>query len=114
MSGEVIVTVTQVRSTHSMEATTRWTIISSILVATAIALYGEELATSVEPTRSVVWGSLALTAYIAGLLCLLGTRKGAFLGLAKWNLGSWMLLWYGLTFGLATAAWSGSLPPRQI
>ena len=110
MSGEVIVTVTQFRSTHSMEATTRWIVISSILVATAIALYGEELATSAVPTRSVIWGSLALAAYIAGLLCMLGARKSAFLGLAKWNLGSWMLLWYGLTFGLATVTWSGPQP----
>ena len=103
-------TVAQFRSTQSMEVTTRWIIISSILVATAIALYGEELATSAVPTQSVVWGSLALTAYIAGLLSMLGARKGALLGLAKWNLGSWMLLWYGLTFGLATVTWSGPQP----
>ena len=103
-------TVAQFRSTQSIEATTRWIIISSILAATAIALYGEELATSAVPTHSVVWGSLALTAYIASLLCLLGARQGALLGLAKWNLGSWMLLWYGLTFGLATVTWSGPQP----
>ncbi len=103
-------TVTRFHGTHSIEAATRWILISSILVATAIALYGGELATSLVPTHSVVWGSLALAAYIAGLLCMLGARKGALLGLARWNIGSWMLLWYGLTFGLATVTWSRPQP----
>ena len=44
MSGEVIVMVTQFRSTHSIDATKRWIIISSILAATTIALYDEKLA----------------------------------------------------------------------
>lgn len=110
MSGEVIVTITQFRRTHSAEATTRWIIISFILAATAIALYGADLTTSAVPTHSVVWGSLALAAYVAGLLCMLGARQGALLGLARWKLGSWMLLWYGLTFGLATVTWSGPQP----
>ena len=99
-------TVSQVHSTRSVAVTTRWIVISPILAATAIALYGEELATSTVPTRAVIWGSLALAAYIASLLCLLGARQGEMLGLARWNLGSWMLLWYCLTFGLATVTWS--------
>ena len=37
-------------------------------------------------------------------------ETGALLGLAKWNLGSWMLLWYGLTFGLATVTWTRPQP----
>ena len=108
--------VTQFRSTRSVEATARWIVISSILAATAIALYGEELATSAVPTHSVVWGSLALASYITSLLCMLGARQDALLGLAKWNLGPWMLLWYGLTFGLATLTWTRpqSPPTNQI
>ena len=105
-----LVTVAQFRGTPRIEATTRWIMISFILAATAIALYGKELATSTVPTHSVVWGSLALTAYSASLLCMLGARQGALLGLAKWNLGSWMLLWYGLTFGLATVTWTRPPP----
>lgn len=105
-----MVTDAKFRSSHSVETTTRWMIISFVLSATAIALYAGELATSSVPTHSVVWGSLALAAYIAGLLCMLGARQGALLGLARWNLGSWMMLWYGLTFGLATVTWSGPQP----
>ena len=103
-------TVAQSRGTLRIEGTARSIVISSIMAATAIALYGEELATSAVPAHSVVWGSLALTAYIASLLCLLGARQGALFGLAKWNLGSWMLLCYGLTFGLAAVTWTGPQP----
>jgi hypothetical protein len=104
------VTLTQFRSTHSVATTTRCIIFSSILAATAIVLYGEELATYTVPTHAVIWGSLALAAYVASLLFLLGARQGELLGLARWSIGSWMLLWYGLTFGLATMIWSGPQP----
>ena len=58
-----------------------------------------------EPTLAV-WGGLALTSYAAALLCLAGVaRQRGDLGLARWKLGSWLLLWYGLTFGLATVTW---------
>jgi hypothetical protein len=86
-----------------------WAIASLLLFAAAAALFSEELATSVVPTRSVIWGSLALAAYITGLLCLLGARQ-ANLGLATWKFGAWILLWYGLTFGLATVMWSKPQP----
>ncbi len=57
-------------------------------------------------TRAVVWGALALASYAAALLCLTGPRDDLSLGLARWKFGPWTLLWYGVTFGLATVTWS--------
>lgn len=101
---------TPIRSLRQVRTVPNRAILSLILVAGALTLYAEELATSAVPTRSVVWGSLALAAYVGGLLCLLGARQGNGLGLAKWKLGSLFLVWYGLTFGLATVTWSRPQP----
>jgi hypothetical protein len=87
-----------------------WAIGSMILIIAAIGFYAEELATSAVATRSVVWGSLALAAYTGGLLCMLGIVRGSGLGLSRWRLGAWILLYYGLTFGLATVTWSRPQP----
>jgi hypothetical protein len=115
-SGDAIVTDTLLHTPRRTAITPSWAIISFILLAAAIVLYGEELATSAVPTRSVVWGSLALAAYLVGLLCLLGAGRASDLGLARWKFGPWILLWYGLTFGLASVTWSvpQASPENQI
>lgn len=76
--------------------------------AAAVALCSETLTMAAEPTHAVIWGGLAVAAEGASLLCLVevGVREDSGLGLAKWKLGPWTLLWYGLTFGLATVTWS--------
>jgi hypothetical protein len=76
-----------------------------VLLAIAAVLLIGELTTAYMPTQAVIWGSLALVAYLAGLLCLLGNGQSPILGLARWQFGPWILLWYGLTFGLASIAW---------
>jgi hypothetical protein len=83
-------------------------IAATVLAAAAVALLSEALTTSDRPTHAVIWGSLALAASAFALLCLVGVRRGAGLGLARWRLGPWILLWYGVAFGLATATWSHS------
>jgi hypothetical protein len=108
-------TVTPYRESRHIAIAPIFAISSLILLATAAVLCGGQVATSATPTKSVVWGALALAAYIAGLLCLAGPRSRAFsntagLGLASWKLGPWMLLWYSLTFGLATVIWSRPQP----
>jgi hypothetical protein len=77
-----------------------------LLVGAAIIMLGEALARSDRPTSAVIWGSLALSTYAAGLLCLIGALRHADLGVARWKLGPWMLLWYGVVFGIATITWS--------
>jgi hypothetical protein len=72
------------------------------LAAAAAVLLYETLAASDQPARAVLWGGLALATYAAVLLFLTGTRQGRALGLGAWRLGPWMLLSYGVTFGLAT------------
>jgi hypothetical protein len=80
-------------------------IAAAILLTAAIWLCGEALATAVEPTRAVVWGSFGFAAYAASLLCLVGGGQGSSLGLGNWWFGPWGLLWYFICYGLATLTW---------
>ena len=86
-------------------AAPRWVITAMVLLAGAIMLAGQAWADSAQPTRAVVWGSIGLAAYAVSLLCLVGGGQGTVLGLGRWLFGSWTLLWYGVTFGLATLTW---------
>lgn len=83
----------------------RWMSAAAILLAAAIGLTGQAVATASEPTHAVAWGSIGFAAYAASLLCLVGGGKGRSLGLGRWWFGSWTLLWYGVAFGLATLTW---------
>jgi hypothetical protein len=59
------------------------------------------------PADAVIWGSYALAFYAAGLLFLLRSKtEDGSLGLAQWKFGPWILLWSGLTFGIATLTWN--------
>ena len=83
----------------------RWMIAAAVLLAAAIGLSWQALAAAGQPTRAVAWGSAGFAAYAASLLCLLGGGQGKSLGLSRWWLGSWTLLWYAIAFGLATLTW---------
>ena len=76
------------------------------LLAVAISLFGGALTTLDQPASAIAFGSVALAAYAAGLLCLIGGGRGAMLGLARWQFGPWILLWCGAAFGLATLTWT--------
>jgi hypothetical protein len=82
------------------------------LVAAAVILCGYTLATAM-PSQAIEYGSVALACYASGLLCLTCARRGD-LGLARWKLGSWMLLWYALASGLATLSWASSPYAGQV
>ena len=77
-----------------------------VLLGLGSGLLYQALTTSDEPTVAVVWGSLSLAGYAAGLLCLVGARYGSHLGLSSWKFGPWTLVWYGITFGLASITWT--------
>jgi hypothetical protein len=79
---------------------------ATALFTAAVALLCATLAGSDPPERAVVWGSLALASYSGGVLCFVGRRQGADLGLGLWRLGPWTLLWYGVIFGLGTISLS--------
>jgi hypothetical protein len=79
------------------------------LIAAAIGLLAVTLANQDRPTVAVVWGSVALTTYLAGLLRLTGRRYDG-LGISRWKIGPWILMWYGIAFGLVTVAWSQPQP----
>ena len=83
----------------------RLVVVASGFFATALAFLGVTLSTSDQPTLAVVWGALALTCYAVALLCLVGAGNHGDLGLARWQLGPWILLWYGIAFGLTTVTW---------
>jgi hypothetical protein len=104
------VKATHIESLSQGTYTPTWLVNSFALIALAAILLGEELATAYMPTQAVIWGSLALTAYLGGLLCLLGNGQSPILGLARWQFGPWILVWYGLTFGLASISWSNPQP----
>ena len=74
-------------------------------LASAFVLLAWTLATSDRPTTAVVWGGLALAALTFGLLCLLGGALHHDLGLSRWKIGSLMLVWYALAYGIATVSW---------
>ena len=86
-------------------AAPRWMVTAAILLTAAIVLSWQSMVNADQPTLAVAWGSVGFAAYAASLLCLIGGGKGKWLGLGRWWIGSWTLLWYGVAFGLATLSW---------
>ena len=84
----------------------QWATAAAFLLAAAIGLAALALADTGQPTHAVIWGSLSITAYAASLLCLVGGGQGKFLGLGRWRFGSWTLLCYCVTYGVATLTWA--------
>ncbi len=84
----------------------RSAVVGLVLAAVGTVLAIEALGSSDQPTRAVVWASLALAAWAFGLMCLAGAAQGNRLGLAQWRFGPWTLLWYGAAFGLASITFS--------
>lgn len=54
---------------------------------------------------AVVWAGLALASFAFVMQCLLATQSGYGLGLGRWRLGPWTLVWVMVAFGLATISW---------
>jgi len=100
------VTTSQISAGVGAPIASRRAVVASILLAAALALCGEALTVSAVPTRAVIWGSLALASYAAGALCLVRAGEANGVGLAKWKFGPWILVSFGLTFGLATVSWT--------
>ena len=77
-------------------------------LAASSVLLAWTLATSDRPTTAVVWGGLALAALAFSLLYLSGgaLHNDVSLGLGRWKLGSLMLVWYALAYGIAAVTWS--------
>jgi hypothetical protein len=100
------VTATLLNPEREPAVVPRWVIAAMGCFAAVAVLCAETLATSVVPTHAVIWGSLALASYIAGLLFLVGAADANGLGLSRWKFGPWMLAWYIPAFGLATLTWS--------
>jgi hypothetical protein len=84
----------------------RLLVTAMVLLAAAIGLCWQALVNAGQPTRAVAWGGAGITAYALSLLCLVGRDHGRSLGLSRWRLGSWSLLWYGASLGLATLTWA--------
>lgn len=78
------------------------------LLAVSAALLEQSLSALSWPPSAVVWASLALCGYALGLMCLVTGAGGTAIGLSRWKFGPWMLLWYGIGFGLATVTWRGA------
>lgn len=79
-----------------------WIIATTALFLSAVLLLWQALTNVDRPTQELVWGSISFAAYAACLLCLIGGCREGSLGLSRWRLGSWTLLWYCIAFGLAT------------
>lgn len=85
-----------------------WTIASTISFAGTAVLLFQALSVSDRPTQAVVWGGIALAVYACGFLCIIGALHRHGLGLSRWRFGPWILIWYALTYGLATITWRQS------
>jgi hypothetical protein len=56
----------------------------------------------------IVWAGIALAVFCSGLLLLMAVFADYDgLGVARWRMGPWCLVWGGLAFGLATISWLG-------
>lgn len=77
-----------------------------VLIAVAAVLLGFTLDFADRPELAVVTGGLALSAYALGLMWIVGRSQFGDLGLVRWKIGPWTLLWYSLVFGIATVTWS--------
>lgn len=84
----------------------RLIIAATAFLAAACILLACTLDTGDRPTTAVVWGGFALAAEVLGLLCLVGGALFHDLGLGRWKIGSLMLVWYALAYGVATVGWS--------
>lgn len=85
-----------------------WAIASTISFAGTSALLLQALSVSDRPTQAVVWGGIALAVYACGFLCIIGASNRSGVGLSRWRFGPWILIWYALTYGLATITWRQS------
>jgi hypothetical protein len=79
-------------------------LVALALFAVAACLLDEAINTAGVPAHAVVWGGLALAAYIYGLLCVLLAVRGPGQGLGSWRPGLWMMVWWGTMYGLATVS----------
>ena len=77
-----------------------------ITLAGAVVLLAVTLAHADRPAMAVVWGSVALAAWCAGLLCVTAGAAWGDLGLVRWKIGPWMLASCVVTSGLATVTWN--------
>ena len=91
-----------VRKPTSFEVMPRSPVIGFAFAAAATTSLGEAFANSDRPAVSVVWGSVALSAYAIWLLYLIGPMRRDDFGLARWKIGPWTILWYGVVFGITT------------
>ena len=91
-----------VRKPKPFEVMPRSAVIGFAFAAAATTSLGEALANSDRPAVSVVWGSVALSAYAVWLLYLIGPMRRDDFGLARWKIGPWTILWYGIVFGITT------------
>ena len=101
-TGEIVVTLAAVKERKPFEAMLRSAVIGFTFAAATIISLGEALADSDRPAVSVVWGSVALSAYAVCLLYLIGPMRRDDFGLARWKIGPWTILWYGIVFGITT------------
>lgn len=95
-------TLAPVSTPKPLEVMPRSAVIGFAFAAVALISLGEALANSDRPAASVVWGSIALSAYAVWLLYLIGPMRRDDLGLARWKIGPWTILWYGIVFGITT------------
>jgi hypothetical protein len=96
------VTLAPASTPKPLEVMRRSAVIGFAFAAAAFILLGEALANSDRPTVSIVWGSIALSAYAVWLLYLIGPMRLDDFGLARWKIGPWTILWYGVIFGITT------------
>ena len=95
-------TLAAVKEPKPVEVMPRSAVIGFAFAAAATMSLGEALANSDRPVVSVVWGSVALCSYAVWLLYLIGPMRRDDFGLARWKIGPWTILWYGIVFGITT------------
>ena len=93
------------RARPGSAVTHRWIVAATVLLGAAIELCWQALAARGPAGEGCDMGQHELR-HVRGQPALPGRRPGKSLGLNRWRLGSWTLLWYSVAFGLATLTWA--------
>lgn len=79
---------------------------TAVIMAMATVIFTVlSLGSALNVKVATVWAGIALACFAMTMLCLLAIKSRSGMGLGRWQLGPWTLVWVLVAFGLATVTW---------